>query len=226
VPGRRPPLPDRAEYLRRWSRLHGGASTGGLVGFWLALMHRLARPLARLGVGPDPITIAGLLVAIVAAPVASGGGRWPLLAAGLVVISGLVDNLDGAVAVLTGRATGWGFVLDSVCDRVADAGYLVALWLAGAPGWLAVLGGGLAGLQEYLRARAGAGGMAEVGVVTVAERPTRVIVTAMFLLAAGVYPDAAAGWAGAGAALWAGLGLIGFGQLAVAVRRRLRDGTG
>ena len=47
-------------------------------------------------------------------------------------------------------------------------------------------------LQEYTRARAAAGGMAEIGVVTVWERPTRVIVTAMFVLGAGIYVSAAA----------------------------------
>jgi phosphatidylglycerophosphate synthase len=213
---------ERQEYLRRWSELHGGAGTGGVVGLWLRLTHAAARPLARAGAGPNAVTVLGLLVALAALPVAAAGGRWPVLACAVVVLSGLFDNLDGAVAVLTGRATRWGSVLDAVCDRVADAGYLVALWLVGAPAWLAVTAGGLMGLQEYLRARAGSAGMSEVGVVTVSERPTRVIVTAMFLLAAGVYPDSAGTWACAGAAVWAGLGAVGLAQLAVVVRRRLR----
>lgn len=212
---------ERDEYLRRWSALHGGASTGGLVGFWLSLTHALARPLARAGAGPNLVTGLGLLVALAAVPVAAAGGRWPVLAFAVVVLSGLMDNLDGAVAVLTGRTSRWGAVLDSVCDRVADAGYVVALWLLGAPGWLAVLAGGLTGLQEYLRARAAAGGMTEVGVVTVSERPTRVIVTAMFLLAAGTYPGAAGTWATAGTAVWAGLGAVGLVQLTRQVQRRL-----
>ena len=212
---------DRQEYLSRWSDLHGRASNAGLVGIWLRLAYVLARPLARIGAGPNTVTVAGLLVAVTAVPVASPGGRWPLLAALVVGLSGLLDNLDGAVAVLTGRATRWGAVLDSFCDRVADAGYGVALWLVGAPGWLAVLAGGVTGLQEYLRARAAAGGMAEVGVVTVSERPTRVIVTAMFLLAAGVYPGSAPAWAAAGTGVWAGLGSVGLVQLTRQVRRLL-----
>lgn len=214
---------EREEFLRRWSAAHGGAGTGGLVGIWLTLAHALARPLARAGAGPNAVTVLGLLVALSALAPASAGGRWAVLGFALVVLSGLLDNLDGAVALLTGRATRWGAVLDAVCDRVADAGYVVAFWLLGAPGWLAVLAGGLTGLQEYLRARATAAGMAEVGVVTVSERPTRVIVTAMFLLAAGVYPDAAGTWAGLGAGVWAGLGAVGLVQLAVTVHRRLAD---
>jgi CDP-diacylglycerol--glycerol-3-phosphate 3-phosphatidyltransferase len=74
-------------------------------------------------------------------------------------------------------------------------------------------------LQEYARARAGAGGLAEAAVITVWERPTRVIVTAAFLLAAGVLLDGL--WVRLGAAAWVGLGAVGLVQLLVAVRRRL-----
>ena len=72
---------DRQEYLSRWSDLHGGASNAGLVGVWLRLAYALARPLARIGTGPNTVTVAGLLVALAAVPVAASGGRWLLLAA-------------------------------------------------------------------------------------------------------------------------------------------------
>ena len=215
-------MPTREQYLRRWSSLHGDAGTGGLVGLWLAVTHALARPLIRWGVGPDLVTGFGLLVAVSAIAPARLPGRWPLLAAAAVAVSGILDNLDGAVAVMTERTTRWGFVLDSVCDRLADASYCLALWLAGAPAVLAVTGGGLAWLHEYIRARAAVAGMPEVAVVTVAERPTRVIVTAMFLLGCGVYPQVHRGWATAGAAAWTTLGAIGVVQLVVVVTRRLR----
>ena len=76
-------------------------------------------------------------------------------------------------------------------------------------------------LQEYTRARAVAGGMSEIGVVTVWERPTRVVVTVMFVLGAGIYGAAAATWAAWGAYAWVGLGAVGCVQLIVVVRRRL-----
>jgi phosphatidylglycerophosphate synthase len=220
APGRA--LPTRPEYLRTWSALHGDAGTGGLTGWWLGLAHALAGPLIRLGAGPDAITLLGLLVALGALAPAAAGGHWPVLAAAVVAVSGLLDNLDGAVAVMTGRSTRRGFVLDSVCDRVADAGYCAALWLAGAPAGLAVAGAALAWLHEYVRARAAVAGMPEIGVVTVAERPTRVIVTVMFLLGCGLFPGPGAGWALAGAAAWTTLGAVGVVQLAVVVARRLR----
>lgn len=207
--------------MRQWSALHGQAATTGLVGWWLGVAYRPARRLAALGVGPDAVTVAGLLAALAATAPAAAGGRWPLLAAVGVAASGVLDTLDGAIALLAARATRRGFVLDSACDRIADAGYAVALWLAGAPGWLAVTGGALAWWQEYVRARAAVAGVREIGVVTVAERPTRVIVTAMFLLGCGLYPGVATAWATAGAAAWTTLGMAGVVQLGVAVARRL-----
>ena len=69
-------------------------------------------------------------------------------------------------------------------------------------------------LAEYVRARASGAGMVEVGVITVFERPTRVLVAAAFLLGAAVFPDSAAGWVVAGSWLW-------LAQVLVAVRRRL-----
>lgn len=216
--------PSRQEYLRSWSELHGGAGTGGLVGWWIGGVYRVARPLVRLGVGPDAVTLLGLLIALgvpVAARQAPQAG-WLVAACVLAAVSGVLDNLDGAVALLTGRATRRGFVLDSGCDRISDAAYGVAFWFAGAPGPLAVAGVGCAWLQEYLRARATVAGMSEIGVVTVAERPTRVIVTVMFLLGAGLYPDEAGRWAAAGAAALTVLGAVGTIQLGVTIARRLR----
>jgi CDP-diacylglycerol--glycerol-3-phosphate 3-phosphatidyltransferase len=63
--------------------------------------------------------------------------------------------------------------------------------------------------------------MSEIGVVTIAERPTRVIVTAMFLLGCGVYPSAATTWAAAGAAALTTLGAVGTVQLSLVTYRRL-----
>jgi phosphatidylglycerophosphate synthase len=211
----------RDDYFDGWAALHGGYDPRGsaLVRRWLALTYAVARPLARVGVAPDPVTGLAVLASAAAAALAAAGGRWSLLAALVVVCSGLLDSVDGAVAVLTSRATGWGHVLDSVADRVSDTAYLVALWLAGAPVPLCVAGGVLMFLQEYARARAGSAGLTEVGVVTVWERPTRVIVTAAFLLCVGLFLDDV--WAGLGVAAWVGLGAVGLVQLLVVVRRRL-----
>ena len=63
--------------------------------------------------------------------------------------------------------------------------------------------------------------MTGIEVVTVSERPTRVIVAAMFLLGAGAYPAGAAVWVDVGTAAWLGGGATGLAQLLLAVHRRL-----
>ena len=224
---RRPPapVPELADYLRRWAPLHGGYEPrpGSLAGRWLTIAYTAARPLAVRGVAPDVLTAWGVLVSATVAALAAVGGRWPLAAVAVVVVAGLLDNLDGAVAILAGRTSRWGFVLDSLADRLSDAAYLLALWALGAPGPLCVAGGGLMGMQEYARARAGNAGMGEVGIITVWERPTRVILTACLLLGAGLLTGAADLIVTAGAAAWIGLGLVGLTQLLLVIHRRLRD---
>lgn len=224
----------RADYFQRWSALHGGVDPADnrLVLGWLTVIHALARPLARAGWSPNAVTTLGLLVCALALPAAAAGGAWLWVAAVVVLVSGVVDSLDGAIAVMTGRTTKWGFVWDSLADRIADVMFISALWLAGAPPQICVAAIVMTFLLEYTRARAGAAGMSEVGVVSVWERPSRVLVTGMFLLAAavnlpvGFAEGITGGWpvvmvtAGAWVAL--GLSVIGLAQVVWAVRRRLR----
>ena len=212
------------QYLDRWSELHGGHDPrrSRLVGGWLRLGYLLAAPGARIGVRPDLLTLLGVVLAGAALGPAALGGRWVIAAAALVAMSAVADGLDGAVAVLTGRDTAWGAVLDSLADRVSDACFLLALWLVGAPAWACLGAGVLAYALEYARARGAAVGVTDIAVVTVGERPTRVAVSAMFLLAAGVFPSDAAGWAAAGAYVAVVVGAGALVQLLVVLGRRLR----
>jgi phosphatidylglycerophosphate synthase len=223
---RRPavPPPTHAGFLQRWSALHGGydPQSSTFVAGWLRIAHTVARPLARRGVQPDVLTIWGLLVSTAVVPLAAPGTRWPLLGSAAVVLAGLVDSLDGTVASLTDRMTRFGFVLDSVVDRVSDAAYLLALWrLAAAPG-LCVAAGTALGLLEYTRARAGNAGMGEIGVVTVGERGSRIAVIAATLGTVGLFPAQATPLVTLGAATTLGLSVFGLGQLLLVARRTLR----
>jgi CDP-diacylglycerol--glycerol-3-phosphate 3-phosphatidyltransferase len=216
---------DRDTYMQQWSALHGGASPTGVVGGWLRLVHAVARPLVGLRVPPDAVTLLGLLIAC-SAPLLAAQGRAGVVAAALVIaLSGLFDSLDGAVAVMTGRTSRWGAVLDAVTDRVSDAVFVATLWVVGAPASVCVAAVALCWLQEYARARAGGAGMTEVGVLTLNERPTRVIVVAMSLLASAARPEDDPGWATLGAWALVGLGVIGLVQLLVVVRRTLGGGS-
>ena len=213
---------DRPEYLRRWSALHEGIEPGAVpfVRGWLRLMYAAGRPLAAAHVPPWLLTFAGVVFAWAAAPVVSLGRGWPLLAALLVVLSALADGLDGAVAVLSQRVSSGGAVLDTVCDRLSDAAYGVGLWLLGAPAGLAALWVGLSFGLELVRWRARRGAAAGLDIVTVGERPTRIIVTALALAAAGLDSSHAQAIALVGivaGVITSGVGLV---QVALAVRRR------
>jgi phosphatidylglycerophosphate synthase len=219
----------RDEYLSAWSRWHGGTDPDDsrLVRGWLTLAYTLARPLA--GWSPLLATALGLLVAGAAIGPAAAGGGW-LVAAGLLVgLSGLLDSLDGALAIAGGTASRRGFVLDSAVDRVTEVAYAVALWVAGAPGWLAVAFGALCWLPDYLRARAGQAGVTETGAISVWERPTRVVMAGVTLAGAGVTPalvpaaEASAWVVTCGAAVGGLLGVVGTAQLGVQLRRALGD---
>ncbi len=219
--------PDRRSRLDAWSRLHPGIDPHtGLVGGWLRVVDRLAAPLAAARVPPDLVTALGLLAAGGATLAASGTGeRRGVVVAGLVVLSALMDGLDGAVAVRTGRVTDRGARLDAAADRAGEACFGGALWLLGAPWWLAAAGVAAGWAVEFVRHRARRGGRPDVMVVTVGERPTRVAVTAMFALATAVLTAtdgwaAPETWATAGAGALLVTGLVATAQL---VRGRHRE---
>jgi phosphatidylglycerophosphate synthase len=214
----------RDDYLAAWSHWHGGAGTSTpLVRGWLSMAYALARPLA--GLPPVVATALGLLAAVAAIGPAHAGGLWLLAAGVLVGLSGLLDSLDGALAIGTGRASRRGFVLDSAVDRLTEAAYATALWAAGAPGWLAVVFGALCWLPDYLRARAGQAGVAEAGALTVWERPTRVILTGLTTVGAGVVSGLGVAdlVVTAGTAAGALLGAVGVVQLGFSLRAMLPD---
>ncbi|MFI6075396.1 CDP-alcohol phosphatidyltransferase family protein [Actinoplanes sp. NPDC051343] len=203
------------EYASAWSRLHGGFDprTGSVfVRGWVRLAFTLGSRLAWAG--PSWVTLCGLLICL-AVPFA---GLVP--GAALVLLAALADTLDGAVAVLSDRATRAGYVLDSVADRVGEAAWLTAFWVGGAQAWVVVAAGAASWLHEYARARATAAGMSEIGAVTVGERPTRVLIAVFGLLGAGIAGHAPLVLTVA-AAVWLGLAVIGLAQLAVAIRRSL-----
>lgn len=208
----------RAQHRLQWSRLHGGVEPRGLVRWWLDVAYALGSPLARARVPADVVTVLG---GAVAAAAAWSAWRGAAVVAGLLaLLSGLLDGIDGTVAVLRGTTRAWGALLDAVVDRVADALLLLALWAVGAPAAVCLAAGILGYLLEYARARAGALGVTAVGVLTVGERPTRVLVVGMFLLAAGVRPEPST-WVSVGAWVLFAVGAVALVQLLVVLRRRL-----
>lgn len=174
---------DGDEHVRDWAALHATEPPAGFVGGWLKAAAAVARPLARAGVSPNMVTVAALVMAVVAVPLAAVDG-WigPAAACLAVTISGLLDSLDGAVAVQAGRTTRVGFLLDSALDRIADAAFPAALALAAGGGaWVAVAATAACWWLEYVRARGSLAGVTGKALITPGERPTRIILTAVGL---------------------------------------------
>ena len=209
----------RTQYFERWATLHGGLDprTSIPVQAWLTVTYMLARPLALLRLSPNAVTVLGMLVALTV-PYWVLQDRW-FLAGCVALAAGVIDNLDGAVAIMTGKSSDFGYVLDSVADRVGDVALLVGLGLAAYNHWPAVAAAFLSFLQEYTRARAYAVGFTEIGVISLSERPTRVLIAGMFLIAAAV---AGPLWADLGGWVALVVSVLGFGQVLWAVRSRLR----
>lgn len=139
----------------------------------------LGTRLSRAGITPNAITVFGTLGVLVASLVFFTRGVWFV---GTLVIwaFAMLDIVDGAVARAGGRSSAFGGVLDSSCDRVADAAVFGTLaWYFARhdqPALLlaALLGLILGSLTSYIRARAEAAGLSAT--VGFAERAERLII--------------------------------------------------
>ena len=175
---------DGDDHVRDWAALHGAEVPAGVVGGWLRAAAAVAGPMARAGISPNMVTVAALVMALVAVPLAAVDG-WlgPAAACLAVTLSGVLDSLDGAVAVQAGRTTRVGFLLDSALDRIADAAYPAALVVVagGDTAWIAVAATAACWWLEYVRARGTLAGVAGKPLITPGERPTRIILTAVGL---------------------------------------------
>lgn len=149
-----------------------------------AVLNPIVRMLAAAGITPNMLSVAGLL---------GNGGAGLLIAQGELVIGGIVmllasalDMLDGALARMTGKASRFGALLDSVFDRLSEAVVLFGVLLyaldrahddQAALAFAAIVG---SLMVSYVRARAeGLGVTMTDGLFT---RPERVIVLGAALL--------------------------------------------
>lgn len=154
------------------------------------------RPLARLGINPNVVTLLGLLLSIVTASVIASG--YVVAGGALVLFAGIFDMFDGAMARIRNAATTFGAFLDSTLDRYSESiilggllfyalqrpGLHEALWpWANEQQWMIVLVfvtaiGSL--MVSYAKARAeGLGLECRTGLLA---RPERVVILAVGLL--------------------------------------------
>jgi len=145
----------------------------------------------KLGLTPNMITSIGVLLALLSAlTYAEWQGRtlFLLFAAGLLLLSGFCDALDGIVARLYQQTTAFGGFMDSLLDRYADIAVYAGIIIGGLCEvlWgLIALTGSL--LVSYSRARAEATGI-KMESVGLAERAERMIVLALASIVAFFWP--------------------------------------
>ncbi len=92
-----------------------------------AVVDPLIGGLVRIGVRPNTITTVGLGF-VVASAVAFGMGSIQLGGL-LLLLSGVVDTLDGAVARRTARTSKFGAFYDSTLDRIGDGATFIGIGL-------------------------------------------------------------------------------------------------
>jgi phosphatidylglycerophosphate synthase len=156
----------------------------------------LATPIAvgfgRLGLSPNHLTLIGFGIAMLAS-LAASGQAW-LVAGLLLIVGGVFDLFDGALARATGKASKLGAFMDSVFDRAGEgvvyvgivAGCLAAGFDAGAVLGAAAMAAAF--MVSYVRAKSESlgftpgSGMAAVGL---APREVRILILTAGLIVAG-----------------------------------------
>jgi CDP-diacylglycerol--glycerol-3-phosphate 3-phosphatidyltransferase len=118
----------------------------------------VARVLTRWNVSPNTITICGAVLSILAGAILALG-YWGAAIA-VMIVSGLLDGIDGLLARQAQQTSRFGAFLDSVLDRWSDSALFIGLliWHTQAgmqlPAILAGIALATALLVSYTRARA------------------------------------------------------------------------
>ncbi len=172
------------------------------------LLNPLVRLLSMMRVRPDTLTFLGWGLALGSAFLF---GTGYVRSAGVVMlVAGLFDALDGAVARETGRMSSFGAFLDSTLDRLSESAVFVGIvffYASASRPYEALLAGAamtFSLLTSYTRARAeGLGLKCEVGIL---ERAGRVFILSVFSILGLVT---------------VGVGLVAAGALVTMVQRML-----
>jgi CDP-diacylglycerol--glycerol-3-phosphate 3-phosphatidyltransferase len=157
----------------------------------------IATPIAvgigRLGLTPNHLTVVGFVIAVGAAVVIGQQG-W-LIGAVLLIVGGVFDLFDGALARATGQASRLGAFMDSVFDRAGEGVVYVGIAAAcvavdfDAGSVLAASAMAAAFMVSYVRAKSESLGytpgsrMASIGL---APREVRIVLLTVGLILTGI----------------------------------------
>ena len=159
---------NRNDFYKSWSDLHGNAEIVGIVKIWLTISYFVAKAFQRLRISPNLITILGFVFSILLYLYAKS--VWAPV---LLVLSLFADGIDGSMAIISGKSSKWGALLDSIVDRISEIFWVLALYKIGINLVVLFVVITLASIQEYIRARSSGLGLSKIGIVTITERPVR-----------------------------------------------------
>ncbi len=166
--------------------------------FMRRLVEQVMRPLARTGITPNMLTLIGLLLTTFTAGVIAFNHLR--IGGVLVLLAGVFDMFDGAMARVTQKSSKFGAFFDSTLDRYAEGILLLGVIIyaqlhlplqhiiggittANAVVWLTYIAALSSLMISYARARAeGLGLECKMGLLA---RPERVILLAAGLLIGG-----------------------------------------
>lgn len=142
----------------------------------------VAQLIAKTRMSPNTLTLLSLVVVVAGLPMVVITRRGLVLAA-VVILSGFLDVLDGAVARVLKASTARGALLDSLIDRVCEALYAVYALILGLDPLVVTVFLFLSLFTSYLRSRGESLGVSlmGVGLMERAERLIGLVITAIVL---------------------------------------------
>jgi phosphatidylglycerophosphate synthase len=146
--------------------------------------------MVRAGLRANQVTLLALIIGLFGCVWFALSGR-PLLFAGLLLVGGYFDTLDGAVARLRNAPTRVGGYLDAVSDRLFDASVLFVLALRSGHWPLCMLVAVASYSVSYTKARAALEAPASnLGWPHAMGREERVIALVLTIALWAIFPDA------------------------------------
>ena len=131
--------------------------------------------LAKLGITPNMMTAASIAIATFSAYMYAS--QRPIFGAILVILTGILDMFDGAIARSTGKTSRFGATLDHVVDRYAEFLIMIGMIAGSYTAWywgLFTIFGMI--MASFTRAKAeSVGGLASC-TVGIAERQEKLLV--------------------------------------------------
>ena len=113
---------------------------------------KLGKLLAKTHLTPNMITVISIFVAMISLPYFYM--RDLIMALAIIIIAGILDIFDGALARAIKKTSKFGTLLDNTADRIVEAILILGLTLGNfIPGWLGVLTISSMLLPSYVRAR-------------------------------------------------------------------------